>query len=119
MFSQIVILIADPPPEPSITLNAPIEELKTGTVMALTCCSDGIPPPQYAWNKRNYVSFDLEPLTNAAGIYSSTLYVPITGVTDSGLYACIVVNSGGTTLAEIEVDLSLEGKKLFSLSPKN
>ena len=49
-------------------------------------------------------------LTNAIGVYSSTLYVPITGATDSGVYRCTVFNSNGTAYAETNVDLILEGK---------
>ena len=79
--------------------------------MALTCCSNGVPPPQYAWLKRNWVTDAVEPLTNAAGLFSSTLYVPITGVSDSGIYACIIFNSAGTSITETLVNLSPEGKK--------
>lgn len=96
---------------PNITLNAPIEEYKTGTIMALTCCSQFDLPSQYAWNKRNMITYDIEPLTNAMGEFSSTLYVPITGVEDSGVYICIAYNVGGVSVGEILIDLTPEGEK--------
>ena len=79
--------------------------------MTLTCCSDGIPPPQYAWNKVNMITYAPEPLTNAVGVFSSTLYVPIAGVSDSGVYICTAFNSDGTSFAETLVDLSPEGMR--------
>ena len=100
---------ADPPPVPTITQQDPTEDLKTGSIMTLTCCSAGIPPPQYVWYKRNLASADPELMTNAAGVYSSTLYVPITGVVDGGIYVCTAFNSGGSSFQEILVDLSPEG----------
>lgn len=110
------ITIADPPPIPTITQEASTDDLKTGTIMVLTCCSDAIPPPQYMWYKLNMITFDTELLTNAVGTFTSTLYVPITGIADSGVYVCTVFNSAGTDFGEILVDLTPEGKIFFLTS---
>ena len=82
--------------------------------MTLTCCSAGVPPPQYAWYKRNLITFDPELLTNSVGVFSSTLYVPITGAADSGVYICIAFNSGGTSFMEFLVELVPEGKPIHA-----
>lgn len=111
-----IIYIADPPPIPTITQEASTDDLKTGTIMVLTCCSDAIPPPQYMWYKRNMITYDTELLTNAAGMFTSTLYVPITGIADSGVYICTVFNSAGTEFMETLVDLTPEGKIFFLTS---
>lgn len=115
LFTCIFMLqiIADPPSDPVITQEASTDDLKTGTIMVLTCCSDAIPPPQYMWYKRNMITYDTEPLTNAAGMFSSTLYVPITGIADSGVYICTAFNSAGTSIMEFLVDLTPEGKIFF------
>lgn len=57
------------------------------------------------------VTYAVEPLDNAVGVFSSSLYVPITGVSDSGVYICTAFNSAGTSFTEILVDLSPQGKK--------
>lgn len=113
LLAYINYAIADPPSVPIITQQASTDDLKTGTIMELTCCSNGIPPPQYMWYKRNMITYDVEFLTNAVGMSSSTLYVPITGVADSGVYICTVFNSAGTEFEEFLVDLSPEGKILL------
>ena len=71
------------------------------------------------WYKRNWVSGELELMTNAGGVHSSTLYVPITGVVDGGVYTCTAFNSGGSSYLEMLVDLSPEGEQycVYFLSP--
>ena len=56
------------------------------------------------------ITYALEPLHNAVGVFSDTLYVPITGVSDSGVYICTAFNSAGTSFTELLVDLSPQGK---------
>ncbi|XP_044540213.1 vascular cell adhesion protein 1-like, partial [Gracilinanus agilis] len=88
--------VNDVPKNPAISIS-PSNTVQEGDPVTLTCSSEGLPPPQIFWSKKQD-NEDLSPLSENA-----TLTLVATRREDSGTYVCEAKNQFGKSRKEVEI----------------
>ncbi|XP_074118911.1 LOW QUALITY PROTEIN: vascular cell adhesion protein 1 [Sminthopsis crassicaudata] len=106
------ILQVNTVPQNAIILITPSSSVQEKDSVTMTCFSEGLPPPQIFWSKKQDGE-DLLPLSENA-----TLILVDVRKEDSGTYVCEAKNQFGTSRKEVEVIVEIPLTMEISPGPK-